>query len=245
MTSARPEFDSTRLDAPENPLPELPSAAEIGEIIGLPPEHWHMRCHEVSIAIVAAGIVPHARIARGWCCGVPGQHSWIVGPTADGRLGDCLADNAVIIDPTLHTYRDDVTGIYVSHADVDEWHRPHGKGPHITAAGRPPKPKQAGKVIALAAEAFDELDSEARWWLHAMFGPLDRSGWGALANTTMIGWPSDQIVRAMARTRALAVTLPIDIIGMLTNLDPEGLYLHPDDVDPAVAAQRERSTATA
>lgn len=237
MTDSSPlDIDETRLDYPENPIPALPTIEEIGSVIGVPPTEWHGQCHAVSLAIVRAGIIPHARVARGTCRGVRGQHSWIVGPTANGRLGDCYADNAVIIDPTLFAYRDDVEGVYALHADVDGWHVPHGKGPHIMNHGRPPKPRPDGPgPIDLSGEAMAEMDADARSWINTMFGPLDRDGWTHLAHTTVIGWPAEQIVRAMALDRRLWTLIPIDRVGMLTALNPGDLYLHTDDADPAGA----------
>jgi len=237
MSTARNVFEE-RVDYPDNPLPQLPSVAEIGEIIALPPERWHGHCHTVALAIVRAGIVPHARVARGVCKGVPIQHSWIVGPTADGELGDCFAHNAVVIDPTLHCYNPEVTGVYVTHADLDGWHTPRGAGPDILTVGRPAPPAPGAPVIPLNPQAFAEMSELARDFVTTLLGPLDRIGWSQLGNLPVIGWPSDEIVRAMYQTPRLRAVLPIDIVGMLTNLDPRELYLHPDDVDPAVAAHR-------
>lgn len=235
-------YSAERRDDPLNPIPQLPSLSEVAAAIDWPQDTWRNQCHAVSHAIVQAGIVPHARVARGVCDGVGAavQHSWIVAPTASGQLGDCYADNAVIIDPTLWTFRSDVTGIYVARADEHRWHRPHGKGDHIMNVGRPRRPAAGEATIPLAQSELDRLSSEARWWLDRMFGPLTRDGWFDLVHMTVIGWPSDEIIRAVQNTPGLKSFTPVDIVGMLTNLDPGGLYLHPDDVAPEVAGARAR-----
>lgn len=241
---ARPAYPANRLDNPPNPIPALPDLKEVAEAIGWPHTQWQANCHSVSHAIVTAGLIPHARVARGTCEGVLGQHSWIVAPTADGALGDCYADNAVIVDPTLWTYRDDVTDICIGRADEHGWHHPFGKGDHIMNVGRPPKPQAGEKLVTLAPDAYEALSADARYWVDRMFGPLTRDGWFDLAHTTVIGWPSDEIIRAMRLTPGLGQLVPIDIVGMLTNLDPRALYLHPDDVDPQVAAERAAGNET-
>jgi hypothetical protein len=234
----RPHYPATRLDEPPNPLPARLTLDDVADAIDWPHTTWYAHCHEVSHAIVTARLIPHARVARGTCAGVPGQHSWIVAPTGRGKLGDCYADNAVIIDPTLSAYRQDVAGIYTARADEHGWHRPFGKGDHIMNLGRPPRPETGQKVTSLAPEAYDALSADARFWVNRMFGPLDRDGWFALAHTSVIGWPAEEIIRAMHLTPGLRPIVPVDIVGMLTNLDPCALYLHPDDVDPQVAAER-------
>lgn len=233
-----PTLPADRRDDPPNPVPTLPDIREIADAIDWPHTTWYAHCHAVSYAIVTAGIIPHARVARGICDGVTAQHSWIVAPTADGKLGDCYADNAVIVDPTLWTYRHDVTGIYVARAEEHRWHRPFGKGDHIMNVGRPAKPAPGQEPIPLAPDAYEALSADARWWVDRMFGPLTRDGWAAVAHTTVIGWPADEIIRAMRLTPGLGALIPVDVVGMLTNLDPSGAYLHPDDVDPQVTAER-------
>jgi hypothetical protein len=239
-----PTLPADRLDHPANPIPTLPDLRDVADAIGWPHTTWRGNCHAVSHAIVTAGLIPHARVARGACLGVLGQHSWIVAPTADGNLGDCHADNAVIVDPTLWTYRDDVAGIYIGRASEHRWHQPFGKGDHIMNIGRPPHPEPEETIIPLAPDAYDALSSRARHWVDRLLGPLTLRGWIDLATTTMIGWPSGEIIRAMHDTPGIAGVIPIDIVGMLTNLDPSGLYLHPDDVDPQVAARRTVSNET-
>lgn len=234
----RPRYPNEAFDDPPNPFPDLPGLTEVAAAIEWPHTTWRGHCHAVSHAIVSAGLVPHARVARGTCDGVMGQHSWIVAPTAGGQLGDCYADNAVIIDPTLWAYRDDVAGIYAARADEHRWHQPFGKGEHIMKVGRPPQPEPGETIVSLAPDAYDALSADARYWIERMFGPLTRQGWLSLAHTSVIGWPAGEIIRAMHLTPGLGGFTPVDIVGMLTNLDPGGLYLHPDDVDPRVAASR-------
>jgi hypothetical protein len=45
-----------------------------------------------------------------------------------------------------------------------------------------------------------------------------------LANAPVEGWPAREILTAMAATPRLAACVPIDILGMVTDLNPKGLY---------------------
>ena len=74
------------------------SPDEVAELIHIPVESWAQQCHSISLAIIQAGLVPGARVARGSCRGVGSQHSWIV----DGW--NCYDPDAKIIDPTLWSY---------------------------------------------------------------------------------------------------------------------------------------------
>lgn len=205
-------------------LPELPPRAEIERAIDWTFTDWSHQCHAVSLAIVRAGILPSgSRVARGTADGVGGQHSWIVVGPGDGRLADCYADDAVIVDPTLWSYRNDVEDIWVGRAGSEFDHVPHGKGPHIMDEGRPDYP--TGTPIPLAPEAFEALSTDAKFWVRRMFGPLDRRGWMQLASMTVVGWPAAEIIRAMHDTPELTAYVPIDRLGMLTDLDPHGMYL--------------------
>lgn len=175
-----------------------------------PLKKWAHRCHEASIALVNAGI--GNRVARGWCSGVSGQHSWVV-------VGDsCYDRSATIIDPTLWSYRKDVKGIFIG-LPAQYNHQPHGSG-SIWEWGRPVRGR--GKAIRLTPSF--ELSREARRFL-AMLGSLDVTGWMALSSAPVEGWPSAEIFAAMDDTKALSSFVPIDKLGMLTERNPGGLYL--------------------
>lgn len=192
------------------------------ETIGMPFEHWAAQCHAVSLAFVKEGLV-EGRVARGFCEGVGGQHSWIV-------LGDdCYADDVAIVDPTLWSYRDDVEGIWYGNAS-DGLHVPHGKGPHIMQLGRPAPPDDPADAVALTPKT--PLSSEAVFFLD-LLGPLDRGGWIRLSDTTVTGWPAAEIIAAMDDTIELRGLVPIDRLGMLTDRNPSGLYLIGDEVEPS------------
>jgi hypothetical protein len=152
---------------------------------------------------VESGVVGDlARVARGTCRGVGGQHSWVV---VDG---DVYAKNARIVDPTLWSYRPDVKGIWYGSAR-DGWHVPHQAG-SIWNYGRP-DPNLVGPPIELAVDPGDQ----ARGFLE-LLGPLDRRGWGVLLRSPMEGWPAAEIVDAADRTPALAALVPIDVLRHLT-----------------------------
>jgi hypothetical protein len=191
---------------------KIPTKAELERAIEVPFKKWAHRCHEVSLAIVKSGILgERVRVARGTCPGVGAQHSWIV-------LGwDCYDPEAKILDPTLWSYDKSVKGVWHGAASK-RGHRPHGAG-SIWNYGRPPNPK--GPIIKLpglskAAKAF--LDT-------AQPGGLDLTGWWFLAHAPVQGWPAKDIIEAMLKHPKLNCMVPIDIVGMVTDTNPQQLYL--------------------
>lgn len=183
---------------------------DVAEWTGIAPSAMAKQCHAVSLALVKSGKVGKARVARGFCRGVGGQHSWVV-------LGwDCYADDAVICDPTLWSYDSTVKDVWFGSA-TDRRHLPHGAG-SIWRAGRPADP--TGPIVELPGVA--SLSRMAQDFL-SLLGPLDRQGWGILANLPMGGWPSGEIIEAMYKG-GMEELIPIDIVGMVTDLNPGGLY---------------------
>lgn len=191
---------------------ELIASPEFAAVLD-PFDEWAHQCHAASLHLVKSGICgPDARVARGVCRGVPGQHSWVV-------LGrDCYQPKAILIDPTLWSYRDDVIGVWVGRAS-QFGHAPHGSG-SIWKYGRPPapvdEPVELTPTVPLSPVACRFLD---------MCGPLDRRGWMFLASAPVEGWPAAEIITAMDDTVALGALVPIDRLGMLTDRNPDGLYL--------------------
>jgi len=178
-----------------------------------PLDAWAYQCHAASLKLVWEGEPLGARrVARGGCKGVGGQHSWVV-------LGDdCYDDRAVIIDPTLWSYDESVQGVWVG-TYRDGLHVPHGKG-YIWDWGRPNP--ATGSVIELTpSKPFSQA---ARGFLD-LLGPLDHEGWRLLAHAPVEGWPAGEILAAIENTPGLAGRVPIDILGMTTDLNPKGLYL--------------------
>lgn len=171
---------------------------------------WEQQCHAASLHVVQSGVLgPEARVARGTCRGVGGQHSWIV-------LGDPYDESARIVDPTLWSYDETVDGIWTGFGV--ERHRPHGHG-SIWDYGRPVG--DGGEPIALTPST--PLSGDAEFFLD-MLGPLDRVGWIRLADAPVGGWPAGEIIAAMDDTPDLEALVPIDRLGMLTDRNPGGLY---------------------
>lgn len=188
----------------------LPPVEEIEERIRIPFLKWSHNCHVISHAFVRADIFPYARVARGRCRGVISQHSWIV-------VGhDCYDDDAPIVDPTLWSYDPEVEGIWTG-TIASGLHTPHGYG-NIWRYGKPPEPKDD------PIELDVPLSKEAEQFLE-LCGPLDMHGWAFLAHAPVGGWPAAEIVEAMFNTPQLKVYLPIDLVGMLTDLNPGECYL--------------------
>ncbi len=186
---------------------------EVVTAIGIPRDRWARNCHGVSLAIVKSGVLGQpARVARGTCAGVGGQHSWVV-------LGDdCYDPKVKILDATLWSYDQTVPVLWWG-TYRDGRHTPHGHG-SIWKYGRPlpgdgpPIELTPSKPFSRPARAFLEL-----------LGPLDAAGWMRLANAPVGNWPAAEIIAAMADTSGTAGLIPIDTLGMVTDRNPGGLYL--------------------
>jgi hypothetical protein len=184
------------------------AAAALAELSPL--DGWAAQCHAASLQLVRSGVLGPSRVARGSCRGVGGQHSWVV-------LGDdCYHPLAKIVDPTLWSYDKTVSGIWVGTANVR--HQPHGAG-SIWNWGRPDA----------ASEEPLELTPDRPWSPEAsafldLLGPLDQRGWVMLAHAPVEGWPAGEVIEAMVNS-GLGGYVPVDIIGMVTELNPNGLYL--------------------
>lgn len=173
-------------------------------------QDWAQQCHSVSVAIVCSDLFEQARVARGSCRGVFGQHSWVVLGT------DCYSKTAPILDATLWSY-DATRPVLWRGSRKDGLHTPKGAG-SIWQYGHPANATE--DAVALDTEG---LSGAATMFLD-MLGPLDRRGWAELFEGPMEGWPAAEIVSRASQTPALAALVPIDILGMLTNKNPEGLY---------------------
>lgn len=179
------------------------------KLVGAPLTDFSHQCHAASLALVRALGEGH-RVARGSVLGVPGQHSWVV-------VGnDCYDPRIKVIDPTFWSYAGTKPAIWSGMA-MTKGYRPHGTG-NIWDFGRPPQ--STAEPIELAVEVSDR----AKLFL-SLCGPLDRRGWAFLANAPVGGWPAREIIEAMLDTPGLAVLIPYDIVGMLTDRNPSGLYL--------------------
>jgi len=172
-------------------------------------------CHSVSWALIRSGLLgeggPTLRVARGACRGVGGQHSWVV-------LGHPYNRKATIVDLTLWSYDKTKPRIWVG-TMRDGLHRP--KGYQLIFDG--PKPGTGGDTpITLNTEG---LSTDARWFVER-FGPLDYRGWGALwSQCGMLGWPAGEVLEAfLTQYPDMTALVPIDIVGMLTDRNPQDTY---------------------
>lgn len=169
-------------------------------------------CHVVSLAIVKSGLYPGARVARGTCEGVGGQHSWVA---VDG---DPYNPHGRILDATLWSYDPTVPDIWTGTLN-DLRHRPHGAGGFLSA-GMPYH--HGGREVRLIVNR--PLSEDARDFL-AILGPLDLKGWMQVAHLPVEGWPAREIIEAMLDTPQTAMLVPVDIAGMITDRNPGGAYL--------------------
>lgn len=180
-------------------------------------EDFAYQCHSASLALVRSGLLgkpgPRVRVARGTCHGVPGQHSWVV-------LGNPYDPKAQIVDITLWSYDRGAPRIWVGDRDnMFARHYPKGGGWVFDDD----KPSSRGGEHILLEEA--KMSPWAREFLRVI-GPLDAPGWAALwSRTGMLGWPAKEILEAfLDQYPSLGALVPIDVIGMLTDRNPEGLY---------------------
>jgi hypothetical protein len=200
---------------------ELTEAAIVEAICEREPSHYQdfgdfaQDCHSVSLALVRSGLLgkggPRLRVARGACLGVGGQHSWVV-------LGDPYNSRAKIVDITLWSYDTSKPRIWIGNME-DRLHRPKGFDWIFNTT----KPYYRGGDKIVLEEAG--LSIEARRFLHVL-GPLDAAGWATLwSHGGMLGWPAKEILEAcLDQHPTMSALVPIDIIGMTTNRNPDGLY---------------------
>ena len=195
----------------------LDDALELADITKEQASH---NCHAVSLALINHPEFPTARIARGACSNpdaiIGGQHSWVVIGT------DAYDPYATVIDPTIWSYSDTIDGLVITTMQDGEYH-PHGwvEGMNMMAWGRPDTPH--GDILELA----DNYEPSARASLFIdMLGPLDWQGWSImLSQAPITGWPAGEITAAAENTPALSPIIPIDRLGMLTNTNPNNLYI--------------------
>ncbi|WNN95164.1 hypothetical protein SEA_MAGRITTE_213 [Microbacterium phage Magritte] len=223
-------------------LVALPVPADVAELAQKVSGHdgssWAFNCHVASIAIVNSGLYPGSRVARGAAQGVGGQHSWVVLPgisTPPGELVDPYDPNARVLDPTLWSYDERVQRVLEGPNLLRHW--PKGLGmlnidelPYYDGS-------QADRDIVMPREVADKLSYKARDFLLKLgavsYGSrevrMPPVNWMHLGNAPVQGWPAAEIIEAMYHTPGLAAFVPVDIAGMLTTLNPEGLYLPSDE----------------
>jgi len=111
-----------------------------------------------------------------------------------------------------------VKGIWYGSAGHGK-HHPHGCDGTIWMWGKPSS--GGGEAVGLSVDVSPEAASFLE-----LCGPLDFQGWGVLASHAPVaGWPAAEIFAAMDDTPGLRGLVPIDRLGMLTDRNPDGLYL--------------------
>lgn len=187
--------------------------ALVKSYIGSLSEYAH-QCHAASVRLMNSGFFAGPRrIARGTAYGVGGQHSWLV-------LGkDCYDPESWVVDITRWSYDPSAPRVEVCRNDMAV-HRPHGSDGSIWEWGKPP---------CLTTDHVKLTEPEGGWSPEArmflsMLGPLDRRGWGTLCGAPVKGWPAAEIIAAVANS-GMTAFIPIDRLGMLTDRNPQGLYL--------------------
>lgn len=196
----------------------------VEEALGRPLGDLRLQCHAASLALVQSGLLgDRARVARGILSGIDGQHSWAV-------VGDPYRPER-IVDITAWSYNVQRQGMTVPRVwepapHRGDWpgfadHIPHGTGP-VLGAGYPVC--QDGDTIpleGLSADAQGFVDLVAR--LNDRDG-LDIHGWAGLLASPVGGWPAGEIMAAAHKHQRLAAFVHVDRLGMLTDINPGGLY---------------------
>ena len=207
----------------------LPTIEEAADLIGWPTSRWHGNCHAVSLAIIQSGALgtpgPTCRIARGAAAGygIISQHSWIAlgSPYAPAtRFVDYTAWAWGQVDGIIDTFAADEWLRHV--AGGDRWHLPHSYDQrNIMQVGRPAAPGPGDTPWRLDRTG---LSADAVWFLD-LLGDLTVEGWASLCGFPQGGWPHAEIVdRIIETVPRAAVLVPIDIRGMATDRNPEGIY---------------------
>lgn len=193
-------------------------------LLGVDPETWRGQCHVASLQLVKSGLLARSRVARGWVKGIGSQHSWVV-------VGDPYRPER-IVDLTRWSYLPEHAQ-EESSAEVpfNERHAyaPHGGTGTIWSYGQPIGAVQM-REEPIELTPREPLSREALSFLGLM-PELGRSGWSVLAHSPVAGWPASEIFEAMYRTEKLKNLIPIDIIGMITDINPSGLYLPGEEID--------------
>lgn len=190
------------------------TAERVEEALGRPISDYAQQCHAASLHVVKSDLFEQSRVARGSCHGVGGQHSWVV-------VGDdCYANDALLLDVTLWSYDKDAPLVWKGRPGR---HRPKGYGV-IWNYGCPPSRGMKEVELAWPAppseQALDFLQL-----CRSGVGTLDQAFWIGLSAGPMQGWPAAEILAAIENTPDLEGLAPLDHVGMLTNLNPDGLYL--------------------
>ena len=155
------------------------------------------------------------------CSGVGSQHSWVV---LSGRPGSMFEKKVPILDPTLWTYRDDVEGLYFNTAGGTPWHTPKGAGDLWDFSC----PQSVGGDELIPREPITGGATAFLAFLKAQVGgPLSYGWWMRFFSQCPMANPPilRELIDACYRDERIRGTIPIDIVGMLTDHNPGGLYM--------------------
>lgn len=198
------------------------TTAEFEQLLGSDHTSWAKKCHEVSLQAAKALNQRYGttfRVARGRVFELNSQHSWLVLGQAD-TAPNCYDPDDLVLDLTLWSYLGTsvIAPNYVDRAGA--WpHEPQGSNGDIFDHRLPEC--EDGEIIELTPDA--PFSPEAHQFLNSI-SELDLKGWLHLASAPVSGWPAREIFTAMYQTPRLRPLVPIDIIGMATDLNPKGMY---------------------
>lgn len=203
---------------------DLPKPEEIGRIIGIPFENngWHNNCHAVSLAFLRKGLV-EGRVARGSAEGV-GVHSWIVLAQEPGVKPNCYLDTAQILDPTIHCWHPGMEPLWQG-IMADGMHHLPGRD-SIWNHGCP-LPGDGPPLELVVPDGPDPMGRRAFLKLLETTGggPVTMETFRALYHGPLQGWPAGALLDLLLDQHPDFETwVPIDVVGMLTERNPDGLY---------------------
>lgn len=198
---------------------DLPTQIDLEKVIGSL-DNWSGQCHAASLAAVKSGLLPsNARVARGFKESLLPQHSWVA-------LGDPYSPDCSILDITAWSWDVRVGGelvpqMYVTTTSEGGYH-PNGEGDiwkwGVPLCGDGPDIALDVKLSAGAQQFLSLVAHE-----NGRNG-LDLTGWQSLFHAPVGGWPAGEILGAAHGHAQLGAWIPIDPVGMLTDINPNGLY---------------------
>lgn len=194
------------------------SDKEIVEAVGGNLAQWAKNCHAVSMQFCRSKIAPEgARVARGYHKMIASQHSWVA-------FGDPYGLRTQILDLSIWSYVCPESPVIVTGFNYD----------CLMHCGGEYLPKGYGDIWGYGQPVVGDgerirpkgLSDEAEHFLEIFFPDgLDVQGWHGLLNSPVGGWPAKDVFECAWKDDRLKALCPIDVVGMVTDLNPGGMYL--------------------
>lgn len=187
----------------------------VEEAIHRPLTDFAHQCHAASVALVESGLLQRYAdgepifVARGRARGIMSQHSWVTVGTP--------YDPTTIVDLTMWSYNPCIDTVRIlDGADASSHYVPHGlSGENASEALR-------DMVLEMDPIHLDVSDPQAAAFLRGRV--LDVRAWMKLFSCNVSTYPARAIIEAAHRNDRLRALIPIDLVGMLTEINVGGAY---------------------